>query len=184
MTEPSRVRNLAVLFALAIIYVIIRLVVQTMQGLGLIEILSVPQTMLDILSVPMLLFGLYALYLIIGEAWDDFWAGEQTRRALGLFALSALLISVVAMRPYGIITRNVEGADDVLSKTDIYPIALYVQALGLWLFTRASETPTVGAKRPGWGRIIAAFVIGVLVASSRALEPSLMFVSKLFARIF
>lgn len=170
MTEPSRVRNLAVLLVLIAVYTI--------------PAIFVPASiMLDVVSVPMLVFGAFALYLIIGEAWDDFWSGEQSRRAIGLFALTAILLSVVVMRPYGIITRNIEGTG-WLSETHIYPVALSIQAVGLWLFTRASETPTVTSRRPGWGKLVAAFVIGVLVASSKVLEPILMFLGRLFSRIF
>lgn len=164
MSEPSRVSNIAVLLVLGIVYTAFGIFIPSPR-------------MMDIVSVPMLVFGLYGLYLLFPEAWSAFWAGERDRRALGLYGLTALLLSVVAMRPYGIITRNVPGAD-WLEDTHIYPVALSLQALGLWLFTRASETPTVDARRPGWGRIIIAFIIGVLVASSKMLEPLVWFVGK------
>lgn len=170
MTEPSRVRNLAVALVIIAIYTALAIFIPA-------------PTMLDIVSVPMLVFGAYGLYLLFPESWEAFWHGERDRRALGLFGLTALLLSVVAMRPYGIITRNIEGTD-WLSETHIYPIALSFQAVGLWLFTRASETPTVTSRRPGWGKLVAAFVIGVLVASSKILEPILMFMGRLFSRIF
>lgn len=171
VTEPSRVRNLAVLLVLVIVYIAIRIFVP-------------PQSMADIVSVPMLLFGLFGLYLLLPETWAALWAGERDRRSLGLYGLAALLISVVAMRPYGIASRNIDGAKNWLDQTDILPVALAIQALGLWLFTRASETPTVASKHTGLGKIIAAFLIGVLVASSKMLEPILAFVSKLFSRVF
>lgn len=171
MTDNSRVRNLAIILALAIAYTVPAIFLS-------------PQNMLDIVSVPMLVFGLWGIYIVFGETWGAFWAGEQSKTALGLFSLFALLLSVVIMRPYGIATRNVAGAEDYLSTTHILPIALTIQALGLYLFTRASAAPYVPSKRTGWGQLIAGILIGALVASSRILEPGLLFVSKMFSRIF
>ena len=171
MTEPSRVRNLAVLLVLVILYIAVRIFVA-------------PQTMADIVSVPMLVFGAYGFYLLFEEFWVSFWSGDQSRRALGLFGLTALLASVIIMRPYGITSRNVVGADGWLEQTDILPIALALQAVGLWLFTRASETPTVISRKAGWGKVLGALLVGILVGSSKMLEPILITVSKFFSRVF
>lgn len=170
MNSPSRVRNLAVVIVLAIAYTIPAIWIS-------------PGSMLDIISVPMLVFGLWGIYILFGETWEAFWNGEQSKTALGLFSLFSLLLSVVIMRPYGISTRNVAGAEEYLSTTHILPIALTIQAVGLYLFTRASSAPYVPSKRTGWGQLMAGILIGALVASSRVLEPLLLWVSKLFGRI-
>lgn len=171
MTENPRVRNLAVLLVFCIVYTIPALFIA-------------PMTMADIISVPMLIFGGYAFYLLFDETWQAFWSGEQSRAALGLFGLSSLLISVVVMRPYGIASRNILGAEVWLQHTHILPIALYIQAIGLMLFSRASAAPYVSQKRTRWGQLIAGILIGALIASSKALEPILMFFGRLFRSLF
>lgn len=171
MTENHRVRNLAFLLVFCVVYTIPALFIA-------------PMTMADIISVPMLIFGGYALYLLTEETWRAFWAGEQSRAALGLFGLSSLLVSVIVMRPYGISSRNIIGAQAWLETTHILPIALYIQAIGLMLFSRASATPYVSQKRTRWGQLVAGIIIGALIASSKALEPILIFFSKLFGRLF
>ncbi len=170
MTDNSRVRNLAFVLVLVILYAI--------PGYFL-----PPSTMLDIISVPMLVFGLYALYLLFPETWKSFWQGDQSRAAIGLYGLSTLLISVVIMRPYGIADRNIPSLD-WLPSTHIFPIALFIQAVGLMLFTRASTAPALGTSRSGWGQLVAGIVIGALVVSSRALEPLIVFLGKVWSSIF
>jgi len=167
VTEHSTFRNWAAVIVLALVYIIPALFVS-------------PQHMLDILSIPMLVSGGYGICLIASETWKAFKSGDQSRSALGLFGIFALLTSVVIMRPYGISSRNIEGADAWLETTHIFPIALYLQAIGLALFSRASAAPMVPTKGRGVGQIVAGVVIGVLIASSKALDPILMFVSKLF----
>lgn len=171
MNDQNSLRNVAVLIVLALVYIVPALFIPS-------------QAMLDIVSVPMLVFGAYAIYLVIGEAFNDFWSGRQDRAALGLFALTAILISVVITRPYGIITRNVEGASAILEPTHIYPIALYIQAIGLMLFSRASTPSAVAHKHTGIGQLVAGIVIGALVASSKVLEPILAGIGKIAGKLF
>jgi len=171
VTDKTPHRNVAVALVLIATYAVPALFID-------------PQTMLDIISVPMLVFGGWGLYILFMETWKAFSSGEQGRAALGLFGIFLLLVSVVVMRPYGIATRNIVGAKDWLDSTHILPVALYLQALGLMFFTRASAAPYVPSKGRGIGQLIAGVVIGILVASSKALEPVLMWVSKLFGRFF
>lgn len=170
MTDNSRVRNWAVLLILALVYTIPAFFIK-------------PSLMLDIVSVPMLVFGIYGLYILTGETFAAMNSGARDRAALGLFGLFALLLSVVIMRPYGILTRNVQSAS-WLSDTHVFAFALYLQAIGLWLFTRASAAPYVPAKRSGLGQLIAGIIIGALIASSRALEPVMMAIGRMFGRLF
>lgn len=171
MSEQRPTRNVAVALVLTATYVIPALFVE-------------PQTMLDIISVPMLVFGGWGLCILFMETWKSFTSGDQSRAALGLFGIFLLLVSVVVMRPYGIATRNVPGAKEWLDSTHILPVALYLQALGLMFFTRASAAPYVPSKGRGIGQLIAGVVIGVLVASSKAVETILMGVGKIFSRLF
>lgn len=170
MESKSPTRNLAIVSVLIALYVVPALFLS-------------PQTMLDIISVPMLVFGMYGLYLLSPETWRSFWDGDQSRAAVALYGLSSLLLSVVIMRPYGIADRNIPSLD-WLSTTHIFPIALFIQAIGLMLFTRASSTPKVGSKRSGVGQLVAGIVIGALVASSRVLEHVFVFIGKILSRIF
>ena len=171
MTDKRPSRNIAVALVLIATYTIPALFIE-------------PQTMLDIISVPMLVFGGWGLCILFMETWRAFVSGDQGRAALGLFGIFLLLVSVVVMRPYGVATRNVVGAKEWLDATHILPIALYLQALGLMFFTRASAAPYVPSKGRGIGQLIAGVVIGILVASSKALEPVLMWISKIFTRTF
>lgn len=169
MSDNSRVRNLSILIVLGLIY--------TIPALFL-----TPHLMLDIISVPMLVYGLYGLYLLFPETWRSFWSGDQTRAAIGLYGLSLLLMSVVIMRPYGIADRNIPNAA-WLASTHIFPIALFMQAIGLMLFTRASSTAYIPTQKTKWGQLIAGIIIGALVATSKVLEPVLMAIGKLFGRL-
>lgn len=171
MTDKRPSRNLAVALVLIATYAIPALFIE-------------PQTMLDIISVPMLVFGGWGLCILFVETWRAFISGEQGRAALGLFGIFLLLVSVVVMRPYGVATRNIAGAKDWLDSTHILPVALYLQALGLMFFTRASAAPYVPSKGRGIGQLIAGVVIGILVASSKALEPVLVWVGKIISRFF
>lgn len=170
MSDNRPSRNIAVALVLIAVYAIPALFVE-------------PQTMLDVISVPMLVFGGWGLYILLMETLKAFASGEQGRAALGLFGIFLLLFSVVVMRPYGIASRNIVGAKDWLDSTHILPIALYLQALGLMFFTRASVAPYVPSKGRGIGQLIAGVVIGILVASSRVLEPVLIAISKFFGRV-
>ncbi len=170
MTEEPRVSNWAILAVLVLAYVIPSFFIK-------------PNMMLDIVSVPMLVFGIYGLYILGGETIAAMNAKSRDRAALGLFGLFALLLSVVIMRPYGILTRNVTAAS-WLSDTHAFAFALYLQAIGLWLFTRASAAPYVPAKHSSWGQLIIGIIIGALIASSRWLEMGLIGVGKIFGRLF
>ena len=166
MTEHPRLRNIGVLLVLALIYIIPALFVDSRH-------------MLDIVSGPMLIFGLYALWIIAGEAWGAFWDGRSDRTAYALFGLSLLLFSVDIMRAYGLGTRNFTGLE-WLENTHLYPVAIYCQFCGIWLFTRASTPPSIEPRRGGLGQLVAGVIIGAVVASSKMLEPVMMFVGKLF----
>lgn len=171
MTEPSRVRNLAVLLVLCAIFII----PATFLDKG---------RMLDTVSGLMLIFGCIGLWLVWGEAWANFWEGNRDRFALGLYGLAALFLSVVTMRSYGIITRNSESASAFLEPTHTYAALVFLQFVGLMLFTRGAQTPSVAARRTKWGQWAAGIAIGILIGSSKFLEPILMWVSKLFTRMF
>lgn len=169
--DNSRVRNVSVLIVLSLVYAI--------------PAIWVPgQTMLDIVSWPMLFFGLVLFYMVMEEALTAFWAGRADKVALGLFGLFLIFLSVDIMRPYGIISRNVEGAKEWLELTHFYGVAVYMQFIGLYLFTRGAATAQVEGRRTKWGQLVAGIVIGLLLATSKILEPVLMFASKLFSRIF
>lgn len=166
----SRVKNIAVVLVLALFYII--------------PALFLPyERMLDLVSFLMLVFGIIGIGLILEESWGAFWSGDRDRSALALYGLFALFISVVVMRTYGILTRNVEGAA-WLTETYMYSVLVYIQLIGLWLFSRASTPPTVSPKRSRWGQLIIGVVIGAIVASSKALEPILMAVGRLWSRLF
>lgn len=176
MDDNSRTRNLAVLVVLALLYVVTAFCVSFIPN----QVTS--QTMLDIVSVPMLVFGIYSLWIILGEAWGDFWAGKRDRAALGFFGLTAILISVVVMRPYGIATRNIPGIQ-WLEHTHIYAIALYIQAIGLMLFTRGAAPTTVQARKSGIGQLVAGVIIGALIGASKVLEPILSGIGKVIGKV-
>jgi len=171
VTEPSRVRNLAVLIILCVVFTIPALFLERGK-------------LLDAVSFLMLLFGGIGLWQVSGEAWESFWAGNRDRYALGLYGLFALFLSVVLMRTYGITTRNNASADSFLEHTHVYAALVFIQFAGLLLFTKGASAPTVAGKRPRWGQLIGGVLIGVLLTSSKFLEPILAFISKLFSRIF
>lgn len=170
MTDNSRIRNLAVLIVLVIVY-------------------SVPafflsqDRMLDVVSLFMLVFAVSAICMIASETWGAFWAGHRDRASLGLMGLFSLFLSVILMRSYGILTRNVESAA-WLTETHVYSAMVFLQLTGLWLFSKGATTPAVEGKRTRWGQIFVGVIIGALIASSKALEPILIFFSKLFGRLF
>lgn len=168
--DNSRIRNLAVLVVLMAVF--------TVPAIFLNHDL-----MLDGVSFLMLAFGISGLYLITEETWAAFWAGSRDRASLALYGLFSLFLSVVMMRSYGILTRNVEGAG-WLQETHLYAGFVAVQLTGLWLFSKASAQGVVPTKQSKWGQLIVGIIIGALVASSKAVEPILMFLSKLFGRIF
>lgn len=171
MTEPSRVRNLAVLITLCAVFSVPAIFME--RG-----------PLLDTVSFLMLLFGGIGLWQVSGEAWEAFWAGNRDRYALGLYGLFALFLSVVLMRTYGITTRNNKTVDLMLEQTHIYAALVFIQFAGLMLFTRGASAPAVAGKRTWWGQLVGGILIGVLLTSSKFLEPVLMFFSKLFSRIF
>lgn len=168
--DNPRIRNVAVLLVLCLLYII--------------PALFIPyDRMLDLVSFLMLVFGITGLYLITEEAWGAFWAGERDRTALALYGLFALFLSAVAMRTYGILTRNVEGAS-WLTETYTYSSLVFLQFVGLFLFSRASTPPTVARKGGRWGQFALGILIGALIASSKALEPVLVAIGKLWSRVF
>lgn len=166
----SRVRNISVAVVLFLIYL-----VPAFWFSG--------QTMLDIVSIPMLFFGLYLFYVVAEEAVLAFWDGRADKVALGLFGLLLLFLSVDIMRPYGIISRNVDGAKDWLDQTHIYGVAVYIQFIGLYLFTRGATPSQVDGRRPKWGQLVAGVIIGLLLATSKIVEPVVAFIGKLFSRL-
>jgi hypothetical protein len=170
VTDHPRVRNLSVLIVLSALFMIPSFFISR-------------DHMLDIVSVLMLVFGIAALALISGEVWEAFWEGNRDRVAVGLYGLFALLLSVIVMRSYGILTRNVDAAK-WLQETNTYAAMVYLQFVGLWLFFRASTPPTVPAKRSRWGQLVLGIFLGILLASSKALEPILMWVGKMLGRMF
>lgn len=167
--DNSRIRNLAFLIVLMAIF--------TIPSLFLSHDL-----MLDAVSFLMLVFGISGIYLITEETWAAFWSGSRDRASLALYGLFTLFLSVVLMRSYGILTRNVEGAG-WLQETHLYAGFVSVQLIGLWLFSKASAQGVVPTKQSKWGQLFVGIIIGALVASSKALEPILMGISKLFGRI-
>lgn len=171
MTDPSRVRNFAVLIILCAIFTIPAIFME--RG-----------PLLDSVSFLMLLFGGIGLWQVSGEAWGAFWSGSRDRYALGLYGLFALFLSVVLMRTYGITTRNNVSANMALETTHVYAALVFIQFAGLLLFTRGASAPAVAGKRTRWGQLIGGILIGALLTSSKFLEPVLMFFSKLFSRIF
>lgn len=184
MTEHPRLRNLAVALVLVLIYVI---PAQFFTG----------KQMMDIASIPMLIWGVFALALIAREAVVAWWQGRADRTAYALFGLSLLFLSVDVMRSYGLSTRNIEYAPigirvvvepfiNWMASDDshVYAVAIYAQFIGIWFFTRASFQPTVKSRTYGFGQLIAGVVIGAVLASSKVLEPVLMFIGRLFSRIF
>lgn len=167
--DNSRIRNLAFLIILVAVF-------------------SIPSfflshdLMLDLVSFLMMIFGISGLYLIGEETWSAFWAGNRDRASIALYGLFTLFLSVVLMRSYGILTRNVEGAG-WLQETHLYAGFVAVQLTGLWLFSKASAQGVVPTKQSRFGQLIVGIIIGALVASSKAIEPVLMFFSKLFGRL-
>lgn len=172
MADPSRVRNLAVLLVLIATFTIPSLFFEE-------------DRVLDFVSGLMLIFGIAGLWVISRETLVSFWSGSRDRSAMALYGLFALFLSVVIMRSYGIYTRNVLKEEALwLTESAVYGALVFMQFIGLWLFTRASSPPTVNAKPSRWGQLIAGILIGALLVSSRALEPILMFFSRLFGRMF
>lgn len=170
MTDHPRIRNLAMLIVLVLIYIIPAFFVS-------------PDRMLDLASGPMMVFAIYALFLLAPEAWSAYWEGQSDRTAYALFGLSLLLTSIVTMRGYGLLTRNVEGLE-WLENSYVYSAAIYAQFVGVFLFSQASTPPTVSPRRAGMGHVIAGVVIGILVASSKMLEPLLAMIGKVLGRVF
>lgn len=169
MTDNSRVRNLSVFLILCAAYIV--------------PAIFIPHDrMLDLVSLLMLVFAVSAFWMIAGETWGAFWAGHRDRAALGLMGLFAVFLSVILMRTYGILTRNVEGAEWI-TDTHVYSAMVFLQFVGLWLFSRGATTPAVEGRRGRWGQLVVGVIIGALIASSKALEPILMFFSKLIGRL-
>lgn len=165
----SRARNISVASILMAIYAVPAIWVSG-------------QTMLDIVSIPMLAYGLYLFYFIAEEAVLAFWDGRSDRVALGLFGLLLLFVSVDIMRPYGLISRNVPGAEEWLKTTHIYGIAVYMQFIGLYLFTRGTALPSVAGNKARWGQLVAGVIIGVLLSTSKFVEPVFVAMGRLLQR--
>lgn len=170
MESNSPVRNLAILIVLAALFIIPSFFVTH-------------DLALDIVSFFMLVFGISGLWLVTEETWNSFWAGSRDRASLALYGIFSLFLSVVLMRSYGILTRNVEGAG-WLQETHLYAGFVFIQFVGLWLFSRASTQGVVPTKQSRFGQLIAGIVIGILVASSKMIEPILMTIGKILNRIF
>lgn len=168
MDNHPRVRNLAVLIILGLIFTIPAIFIEH-------------DRMLDIVSLLMLVFGVVGIYLIANETWASFWDGARDRASLALYGLFALFLSVVVMRSYGILTRNVESVK-WLETTHVYAAMVYVQFAGLWLFSRASTQGELPTRRNKWGQLIAGIIIGSIIASSKVLEPILAGMGKLMGR--
>lgn len=171
MADNSRIRNLAVLIVLVSLFAV--------------PSLFLPSSLvLDIVSLFMLIFACTGLYLVTDEAWRAFWDGARDRAALALYGLFALFLSILLMRSYGILTRNIPSAQSVLEATHLYAAFVYLQFCGLYLFTRGATAPAVEGKRSRFGQLIAGIVIGALIASSKAIEPILMGIGKVLGRVF
>jgi small-conductance mechanosensitive channel len=168
VSDHPRIRNFGILIVLVVLF-------------SLPTIFLPPSLMLDVVSLLMLIFGCTGLYLITAEAWDAFWQGYRDRASLALYGLFALFLSVVLMRTYGILTRNVEGAE-WLSETYAYSALVAVQLVGLWLFSHASTPPSVATKGGRWGQLIVGVIIGSLIGASKLFEPIVAAVGKLVAR--
>ena len=165
MTEHPRLRNIGVLIVLVLVFVIPAMFIS-------------PNHMMDLASGPMLVFSCYALFLIASEAWEAFWVGKSDRTAFALFGLSLLFSSIIVMRSYGLLTRNISGMA-WLEDTYLYAAAIYCQFVGVFLFSRASAAPSVKPRSVGVGQLMAGVIIGAVVASSKVLEPALAMVGKL-----
>lgn len=170
MTSNSPVRNLAVVIVLAVVFISPSLFMSR-------------EALIDTVSFLMLVYGVIGLYLIAHETWVSFWSGERDRESLALYGIFALFLSVVLMRSYGILVRNVSGLE-WLEETHLYASFIFVQFIGVWLFSRASTQSVMMTKQNKWGQLIIGIIIGALVASSRVVEPVLMAIGKLFGRLF
>lgn len=175
--DNSRVRNLAFLIALILLYAVPTYFISVLAK-------EPVKLTLDIVSVLMMAFGVIGMWLIAEETWRAFWNGSQDRTAIALFGLFSLFFTVVTMRSYGVTTRNSMSADAYLSGTYVYSFLVYFQFIALWLFTRASTPPSVPGKRGRWGQIVVGIIIGAVVASSKVLEPVIMFFGRLLNRMF
>lgn len=170
MNESTRLRNVAVFLVLAVVFFLPTLFLS-------------PDHSLDLWGFLMIVFGIVGLSMVAGEAWTSFWSGSRDRAALALYGLSALFLSVIAMRAYGIVTRNIAGTEWI-SDSYAYSGFVFIQFIGLYLFSQASTPPSVSPHRTRYGQLITGILIGALIASSRALEPILLFLSKLWNRMF
>lgn len=169
MTE-HRLRNLGLLIALTLAFCVPAFFLEH-------------DRMLDVVSFLMLVFGIAGLVLITEETWTAFWHGARDRVSIGLYSLAGLLLTVSLMRTYGIVTRNVEQLK-WLETTHVYAALVYLQFISLYLFFRASTPPTLPQKRGRWGQLVAGIIIGLLLASTRALEHVVIVVMKFIGRIF
>jgi len=139
------------------------------------------ESMQDLVSVLMLVFACTSFYLVAGETWRSFWEDDRSRVALGLYGLFAVFLSVILTRTYGIMDRNVAGFWWV-KETHTYSAFIFIQFVGLMMFARSSTPPSAPVKRSRWGQIILSLVIGLLIGSSKALEPILMWVGRWVGR--
>jgi len=165
VTDHPRLRNIGVLIVLILIFSIPALFFS-------------PNQMMDAASGPMLVFSCYAMFLIAGESWSAFWEGRSDRTAYALFGLTLLFASIIVMRSYGLVTRNIPGTEWV-EHTHLYACAIFAQFVGVFLFSRASTPPSVTPRKAGIGQLVAGVMIGAIIASSKVLEPALAMVGKL-----
>ena len=170
MTDHPRLRNIGVLIVLILIFAIPAIFVS-------------PSHMMDVTSGPMLVFAGYALILIAGEAWDAFWTGKSDRTAFALFGLCLLFGSIIVMRSYGLVTRNVPSLAWI-EDTHVYAAAIFAQFTGVFLFSRASAPLVVSPRKSSMGQLFAGIIIGALIASSKLLEPLLAGVGRIMGRLF
>lgn len=170
MSDNPRVQNFGVLFVLALIYIIPSIFLPN-------------EVMLDAVSVPLLVFGMWSFFLLARETSETFWEGQRGRAALALYGLFAVFLSVIITRSYGLLTRNT-NLTGTLDDTHIYSAALYIQFIGLWLFTRSAASPAISPAKNNFGQLVAGIILGAILASSRLLEPLLVMCGKMFNRLF
>lgn len=184
MANHPRLRNISVFLVLVLLFAIPAVIVNDNKR------------MMDLVSIPMLVYGLYAFAMIVREAWHDFWAGNSGRSAFALFGLSLVFSSIDMMRTYGLLTRNAEMLAPYIpfvpvvdfahwldNKSYFYAIAIYMQFVGIWFFTRASFQPTIPSRAHSFGRTLGVLTIGLVIGSSKVLEPVLAAIGKVVARL-
>ena len=175
MASHPRIRNIGVVVILALVYYIGVLITQAIVGT---EPGVAPKAMLDVVSVPMLVFGMVLLAMLITDTMSAFWGGDRTRGATALYGLFLVVLSNDVMRTYGVSTRNIPSLA-WLENTYIYSVAVYIAFIGLFFLSRATRAPEVDGKSSRWGGIAAGIVIGIVVGSSKMIEPAIAAIGRL-----